>query len=108
MALLLAGTGFFSGCIIISFAFVMESVPKSLAGTVSGLTNMGIMIGPMILQPVVGKVLDANWAGEMVNGVRLYSLSAYRYGFTLMMGWVLLSTIILFFTKETYCQGIEQ
>ena len=34
---------------ILSFAFAMESVPLSLSGTVSGLINMGIMMGPMLL-----------------------------------------------------------
>ena len=107
LAVILWGTGFFSGCMIISFAFVMESVPRSLSGTVSGLTNMGVMMGPMILQPVVGKILDIYWTGEVVNGVRFYSLKAYEQAFIPMMGWVILSTIVLFFTKETYCQGIK-
>ncbi len=100
-------TGFCSGCMIISFAFVMESVPRYLSGTVSGLINMGVMMGPMLLQPVVGKILDIYWSGEMVNQVRFYSLNAYEYAFIPMMGWVILSTIILFFTKETCCKGIE-
>lgn len=107
LAITLLITGFFSGCIIISFAFVMESVPRSLSGTVSGLTNMGVMMGPMLLQPVVGKILDAYWSGEMIDGVRLYSLAAYEHGFIPMIGWVALSVILLFFTNETYCQGIE-
>jgi len=100
-------TGFCSGCMIISFAFVMESVPRYLSGTVSGLINMGVMMGPMLLQPVVGKILDIYWSGEMVNQVRFYSLEAYEYAFIPMMGWVIVSTIILFFTKETFCKGIE-
>ena len=100
-------TGFFSGCMIISFAFVMESVPKSLSGTVSGLTNMGVMMGPMLLQPAVGKILDYYWAGALVNGVRSYSITAYEYAFIPMMGWLVLSAVLLFFTKETYCQGID-
>ena len=99
-------TGFFSGCMIISFAFVIESVPRSLSGTVSGLTNMGVMMGPMLLQPVVGKILDIYWAGEMINEVRFYSLTAYVHGFIPMMGWIVLSAVLLFFTKETYCQNI--
>ncbi len=107
LAAILLMTGFFSGCMIISFAFVMESVPRTLSGTVSGLTNMGVMMGPMLLQPVVGKILDIHWTGEMVNGVRSYSIAAYEYGFIPMMGWVVLSAVLLFFTKETYCRGIE-
>lgn len=105
MAMVLWVTGFFSGCMIISFAFAMESVPVNLSGTVSGLINMGVMMGPMLLQPVVGKLLDTQWTGGMVNGARVYSLEAYEYGFLPMMGWVVLSVALLFFTKETHCQG---
>ena len=105
MAVVLWITGFFSGCMVVSFAFVMESVPRSLSGTVSGLTNMGVMMGPMLLQPVVGKILDTQWTGGMANGVRNYSLEAYKYGFIPMMGWVVLSVVLLFFTKETHCHG---
>ncbi|MCK5684703.1 MFS transporter, partial [bacterium] len=108
LAAILWVTGFFSGCMIIGFAFAMESVPRSLSGTVSGLTNMGVMMGPMLLQPIVGKILDHYWTGELINGVRLYSLEAYEYGFIPMMGWAVLSTIILFFTIETNCKNMVE
>jgi sugar phosphate permease len=100
-------TGFFSGCMIISFAFASESVPRALSGTVSGLTNMGVMIGPMLLQPVVGKILDHYWTGTMNQGVRIYSLNAYETGFIPMMAWVILSIVFLIFTKETNCEGMD-
>lgn len=107
LAVVLWVTGFFSGCMIVSFAFVAESVPQSLSGTVSGLTNMGVMMGPTLLQPVVGRILDHNWTGQMVNGVRFYSLDAYEYGFIPMMGWIILSVLLLFFTKETHCRQMD-
>jgi len=97
-------TGFCSGCIIIGFAFVMESVPSFLSGTAAGLTNMGVMMGPMLLQPVVGWILDNHWTGQMINGTRAYSLDAYAYGFIPMMAWAVLSVLLLFFTKETHCR----
>lgn len=100
-------TGFFSGCIILSFAFAAESVPSSLSGTVSGLINMGVMIGPMVLQPLVGFLLDSQWTGRTVNGARVYSLEAFEYGFIPMMGWVLLSVVLLFFTQETHCRQMK-
>jgi len=99
-------TGFFSGCMIISFAFITESVPSFLSGTASGLTNMGVMMGPMLLQPMVGKILDYYWTGQMADGVRTYSLDAYEYGFIPMMIWILLSVVLLFFTKETHCRQL--
>jgi hypothetical protein len=103
---LLLITGFASGCMIISFAFVKESVPVHLAGTVSGVINMGVMMGPMVLQPAVGMVLDRMWRGEVYMGTRIYDVAAYRGGFSLMLVWVSLSLFLLFFTKETRCRQI--
>ena len=97
-------TGFFSGCMIVSFAYAKESVPAHLSGTVAGVINMGVMIGPTILQPAVGWFLDRNWNGGIVNQVRVYSLDAYQTGFSLMIAWAALSLVLLFFTRETHCQ----
>ncbi|MGD9216457.1 MAG: MFS transporter, partial [Desulfobacteraceae bacterium] len=101
-ALLIAG--FSSGCMIISFAFAKESVPGNLAGTISGVINMGIMMGPMLLQPAVGWMLDMKWLGQMQAGVRVYGLAAYKAGFSMMLAWVALALILLFFTRETRCK----
>ena len=106
LVFILACTGFFSGSIILSFAFASESVPQSLSGTVSGLTNMGVMMGPMLLQPLVGLILDSHWTGQMVDGARVYSQEAYKYGFIPMMVWIVLSVLLLFFTRETHCRQI--
>ena len=100
-------TGFSSGSMIISFAFAKESVPVHLSGTVSGVINMGVMTGPMILQPAVGWVLDRMWTGETAAGVRLYGLDAYRSGFALMLAWMALSLVLLLFTRETGCRQMQ-
>jgi MFS family permease len=102
-AIMLA-TGFFSGCMIVSFAFARESVPPELSGTVAGVVNMGVMLGPTILQPAVGWILDRNWTGGVANQVRVYSLEAYQSGFSLMIAWAGLSLVLLFFTRETSCR----
>ena len=106
LADLLVFTGFCSGCMIISFAFAKESVPLNLAGTVSGVVNMGVVMGPMILQPAVGWVLDKNWEGTAVAGVRVYQLAAYQAGFSLMLAWLALGFVLLFFTRETGCSQV--
>jgi MFS family permease len=105
LSLLLIGLGLASGCMIIGFAFIRESVPAHLSGTAIGLCNMGVMIGPMVLQPAVGWVLDRLWQGQLVDGVRIYDLSAYQAGFSLMVAWLVLALILVLFTKETYCRG---
>jgi MFS family permease len=106
LAGLLVLTGFCSGCMIIGFAYAKESVPLNLAGTVSGVMNMGVMMGPMILQPTVGWILDNNWEGTAVAGVRVYQLAAYQAGFSLMLAWLALGFVLLFFTRETGCSQV--
>jgi MFS family permease len=100
-ALMVAGLA--SGGMIIGFAFAKESVPTHLAGTVSGVVNMGVMSGPMLLQPAVGWILDLAWNGAARDGVRIYDWGAYRAGFSLMLAWAALAVVSVLFTRETGC-----
>ncbi len=104
LAVLLVITGFCSGCMIIGFAYAKESTPLHLAGAVSGVVNMGVMMGPTILQPVVGWVLDQYRHGTTDHGVRVYSLAAYQSGFSIMLAWLAIGFALLFFTSETRCK----
>jgi MFS family permease len=106
IAVLLA-TGFVSGCIIIGFAYVKESVPLRIAGTATGVVNMGTMIGGMILQPAVGWMLDRHWQGALAHGVRIYDLDAYQAGFALMLGWMLAALVLISLSRETFCRQSE-
>ncbi|HHP7236128.1 MAG TPA: MFS transporter [Desulfobacterales bacterium] len=101
---LVVATGFASGCIIISFGFAKESVPPDKIGTVSGLVNMGVILGPTVLQPIVGMVLDQQWDGTLIDGVRIYDLEAFQWGFLPMILWAVLAMGLLFCTRETYCR----
>jgi MFS family permease len=101
---LLVVLGFASGSIIIGFAYAKESVPLRLTGTAAGVTNMGTMMGVMILQPAVGWMLDRYWNGATVNGVRVYDVAAYRAGFALIVAWLLVSFICIALTRETHCR----
>jgi len=98
---LLILSGFASGCMIIGFAFAKESVPGRLAGTVSGVVNMGVMMGPMFLQPAVGWMLDRGWQTELLHGVRVFGVSAYQSGFLLLLAWAIASLLLVLFTRET-------
>ena len=99
--------GFASGAMIIGFVFAKESVPSPLAGTVSGVCNMGVMSGPMLLQPAMGLILDKHWNGVLENGIRIYDLGAYRAAFALMMGWSICSIVLIAFTRETRCRQMD-
>ena len=104
LTLLMTATGICSASFIICWSLAKESVPAERAGTISGVINMGIMLGVTVLQPAVGWVLDRRWEGAVREGVRVYSLAAYQAGFWLMMGWILAALVLLFFARETRCR----
>ena len=97
-------TGLFSATFISIWPLAKETVPTRLAGTITGVLNMGNMFGVTVLQPAVGWVLDRCWDGAVRDGVRVYSLEAYHAGFGLMMGWIVLGLLLFCLTRETYCR----
>ena len=92
------------GAFILVFAFAKESVPLRVAGTVSGITNMGVMLGGMVMQPVVGLILDRHWHGVVRDGVRVYDADAYQAAFATMLAWGVVALVLLAFARETYCR----
>jgi len=97
---LLMACAFAAGAAMLTFPLAKESVPARLAGTVSGIANMGMMLGGMLTQPAIGLILDRNWNGAMVNGVRSYGFEAWRDGFALMLAWAAVAVAALSFVRE--------
>lgn len=106
LAGLFVAAGFGTGAMILGFPFAKESIPPGYAGTSGGVLNTGVMIGPMLLQPVMGWVLDRSWKGEVVNGVRIYDLEAYHNAFLVMIAGSILAFILITLTTETRCRQI--
>jgi sugar phosphate permease len=102
--LVAAVTSFACGAVVLGFAFAKESVPIQLLGTISGAINVGNMLGPTILQPAIGRVLDRHWAGALTNGVRAYSVDAFQAAFAMIVAWSLLSCLLTALTEETRCR----
>jgi MFS family permease len=108
LIILFGAVGFASSAIVVGFAFVKESVPVVSAGIVTGVCNMGMEMGPTILQPVIGWVLDLKWNGISENGIRIYDLNAYQVAFGVMIGLSLIGALIIPFARETYCRQLEE
>jgi hypothetical protein len=79
-------------------------VPVRFLGTISGAVNVGNMLGPTILQPAIGRVLDARWSGAMANGVRVYTAGAFQAAFLLIVAWLACTSILAALTSETHCE----
>ncbi|PWT92561.1 MAG: MFS transporter [Proteobacteria bacterium] len=94
-----------SGAVVLGFAYAKESVPVQFLGTISGTINIGNMIGPMLLQPAIGQLLERNWTGQMAGGARIYDLHAYHAAFVLIVSWTILSCVLIAATRETFCRS---
>jgi MFS family permease len=99
-------TSFAAGAVIIGFAFAKESVPVQFLGTISGAINAGNMIGPMLLQPAIGWVLDWQWEGQLAAGTRVFGLHAFHAAFGLILAWAVVSCLLAAATRDTACRQL--
>jgi MFS family permease len=97
-------TSLASGAVVLGFAYGKESVPLQFLGTISGAINIGNMIGPTLLQPGIGRLLDKNWAGQMAAGARVYDVNAFQAAFLLIVAWSIASCLLISLTRETHCK----
>jgi len=97
-------TSFSCGAVVVAFAFGKESVPVRFLGTISGAINVGNMLGPTILQPGIGIVLDRRWGGVTAGGARVYPVEAFQAGFAMIVAWAVLTCICIACTRETHCR----
>jgi sugar phosphate permease len=96
--------GLLSGVQILVFSVCREVTHINIAGTAIALTNMIVMLGGNLFQPVIGKLLDISWSGALVDGARVYSLSAYQSALSVMPIGIVLAIFVLFFIRETHCK----
>lgn len=96
----LGASGFF-----ISFAMIRECFPILLSATVLGFMNTFDSICEAVSEPIVGLFLDANWSGQIANGVHLFSKQAYYHALLLLPIYLTIAFILLFFIKETHCKS---
>ncbi len=98
--------GFSSTGYVITWALAKEVNPSYIAGIALGIFNIGGFLGPSLLQPLMGYVLDLNWTGQMIDGARSYPQAAYTKALSLCVIAVLISLGCAFFVKETNCRNI--
>jgi hypothetical protein len=72
----------------------------------TSVVNVGIFLGPAILQPTVGWLMERTWDGTMVAGVRIYSAGDWRNGMMLLTVAAVAGWFATFFVKETGCRNI--
>ena len=65
----------------LSFAMIDDHNRSAVLGTASGFNNTVIMIGPMLIDPVIGVLLRSHWDGTMHDGIPYYSVGDFQLAF---------------------------
>ncbi|MBI2786726.1 MAG: MFS transporter [Legionella longbeachae] len=99
----------------IVFAVGRELSPGEAAGTAMALTNMIVMLGAMLLQPLVGHLLDLSYSlrsgglvatGLAVDNVhKLYNMTDYRIALAFIPIGMGIAALLTFFLKETHAHA---
>lgn len=102
MLVLLFLTGFGTGGCAIAFVVGTCLVPSNMCGITSGLVNMFCMLSGVILQPLLGFIINSAWDGTVIDGVPVYKAADYADGLLAVMIFLGMGVISSFLIKETY------
>jgi len=83
------------------YTVACEQNPHRFAGTSMAFANMASVIIGAIFQPVIGWVLDLEWAHKFVKGVPFYSAHDFRLAMVALPACFLLALIGCYSLKET-------
>jgi predicted MFS family arabinose efflux permease len=98
--------GFASGSVSLVFPCIREVNDPRHVGVALGAQNLPIFLGVALMQWLTGVMLDANWAGALAAGGRIYPLGAYRAAFGLCFGAASVSFFMACLITETRCRNV--
>jgi MFS family permease len=100
----LTGVG---GCAMtVCFSSVKELNSLEYRSTGLGLMNMCVVGAGAVMQPMIGWLLDMNWAGTIVDGARVYTESAYTLAFVSLLVVNIVALIGSLLLRETRCKQL--
>lgn len=92
-----------------------ELSPNEAAGTAIAATNMFVMLGAMLLQPLIGRLLDwSAWihhaSSEVLTKIPMkhiiqYSPEDYRLAMSIVPIGIVIAAILTYFIRETHAQA---
>lgn len=104
LAFLLFIFGFFISSFLLCFTMIREINLPILAATAIGFMNAFDGLLGAISDPLTGKFLDLQWDGKLIEGVRVFSMSAYQVAFLTLPIYLIISLFFLCKIKETHCK----
>jgi predicted MFS family arabinose efflux permease len=84
---------------IIAIYLNSQNVAPTYQGLTTAVTNMIIMVFGSVFHSVIGKVMQANWDGKMIDNVAIYPTSSYITSLSVIPAGLLIGTIGIFCLK---------
>jgi MFS family permease len=107
LSVLLFAFGFFISSFLLCFTMIREINLPILAATAIGFMNAFDALFGAFSDPLTGKFLDLCWDGTLVEGARVFSVTAYKAAFLTLPIYLLISLFTLTRIKENYCKAID-
>lgn len=107
LSILLFMFGFGTSGFFTSFAMIREVFPLMLSATILGFMNTFDSVCEALYEPLVGALLDWQWTGVLVDGIRHFTVGGYHKALSILPLSLLAAMLILCFIRETYCINYE-
>ena len=92
--------GVFSSAELLNFSLAIEINPLVVKATAAAFTNFMISCGDSLIQPLIGFILDIGWDGNLLSGIRTYSVQDFQVALTTLPVSLLIAFILTYFIKE--------
>ena len=86
------------------FAAAKDIVPVQTLNLCNGLINMMAVTSALVLQPLIGKIMDLLWIGKKVGDIRAYSSLTYEYALVILLIAAILSLLTACFWLKESCK----
>jgi MFS family permease len=91
--------GFTCGAML-AFPLATALFDKTMAATISGFINMVCMLSGVISMPLIGYLIDLSWDGVVQNGMRIYRIEDFRFGFMSVLTALFLGFLLSLIIKD--------
>ena len=98
--------GFSSTGCIGGYASAKEHTNPAFSGTATSVVNTGMFAATVLLQPLLGWILDRTWDGSMAHGVRIYSAAGYHTAFLVLFGGACMAVFAALMVEETRGENV--
>lgn len=101
LGLLLFAFGFCSSAQVVIFPIARELNIPGLAATAIAVTNLLVMFGGALFQPLIGKILDVSTGTHIRGNLMAFSIESFQHALTIIPVAFIMASVLAIFLRET-------